>query len=104
MNNKYWEEDIETMPTEQLRALQLQRLKKTIQIASHSPYYKKVFSKHGITSDSIQKLEDIRKNEPLKMTWDPGWSPPGSGRSSRRISVRSANGCSGTKSPAACRG
>ena len=61
MNNKYWEEDIETMPTEQLRALQLQRLKKTIQIASHSPYYKKVFSKHGITSDSIQKLEDIRK-------------------------------------------
>ena len=61
MNNKYWEENIETMPTEQLRALQLQRLKKTIQIASHSPYYKKVFSEHGITSDSIQKLEDIRK-------------------------------------------
>ncbi len=28
MNNKYWEENIETMPTEQLRALQLQRLKK----------------------------------------------------------------------------
>lgn len=27
MNNKYWEEEIETMPREQLRELQLQRLK-----------------------------------------------------------------------------
>lgn len=31
MNNKYWEEEIETMPREQLRELQLQRLKKDCQ-------------------------------------------------------------------------
>ena len=61
MNNKYWEEEIETMPREQLRELQLNRLKKTIRIAAHSPYYKKVFSEYGITEDSIQTLEDIRK-------------------------------------------
>lgn len=41
MNNKYWEEEIETMPREQLRELQLQRLKKTVSIAANSPYYKK---------------------------------------------------------------
>ena len=40
MNNKYWEEEIETMPREQLRELQLQRLKKTVSIAANSPYYK----------------------------------------------------------------
>ena len=36
-------------------------LKKTINIAANSPYYKEVFSKHGITADSIQSLDDIRK-------------------------------------------
>lgn len=41
MNNKYWEEDIETMSREKLQELQLQRLKKTINIAANSPYYKK---------------------------------------------------------------
>ena len=52
MNNKYWEEEIETMPREQLRELQLNRLKKTIRIAAHSPYYQKVFNEYGITEDS----------------------------------------------------
>lgn len=61
MNNNYWEEDIETMSREELRALQLRRLKKTIDIASNSPYYKQVFNKHGITSQSITSVEDIRK-------------------------------------------
>ena len=61
MNNKYWEEEIETMPREQLRELQLQRLKKTVSIAANSPYYKKVFQEHGITADSIRSIEDIRK-------------------------------------------
>lgn len=48
MNDKYWEEEIETMPREKLRELQLQRLKKTIGIAANSPYYKQVFQEHGI--------------------------------------------------------
>lgn len=61
MNNKYWEEDIETMPRQELRQLQLQKLKKTIAIAMHSPYYKQVFQAHGITPDSIQTLDDIRR-------------------------------------------
>ena len=60
MNNKYWEEEIETMPREQLRELQLQRLKKTVSIAANSPYYKKVFQEHGITADSIRSIEDVR--------------------------------------------
>ena len=61
MNSKYWEEEIETMSREKLQELQLQRLKKTIGIAAHSPYYQKVFQEHGITADSIRTLDDIRK-------------------------------------------
>ena len=61
MNDKYWEEEIETMPREALRALQVQRLQKTIRIASHSPYYGRVFQECGITADDIHSVEDIRK-------------------------------------------
>lgn len=59
--NQYWEEDTETMSREKLNELQLQRLRKTIRIASNSPYYKKVFAQHGITADTIQSLKDIEK-------------------------------------------
>ena len=61
MNSQYWEEDIETMSREKLQELQLQRLRKTIAIASNAPYYKKVFAQHGITSSSIKALSDIQK-------------------------------------------
>lgn len=61
MNDKYWEEEIETMPREELHKLQLRRLRKTIGIAANSPYYKQVFQKHGVTADSIRSIEDIRK-------------------------------------------
>ena len=61
MSTQYWEEELETMSREKLQELQLRRLKKTINIAANSPYYKEVFSKHGITADSIQSLDDIRK-------------------------------------------
>lgn len=61
MNNIYWEEEIETISREKLRKLQLQRLKKTVNIATHAPYYKKVFSENGITAETIQTVEDIKK-------------------------------------------
>ena len=61
MNTNYWEEDIETMSRENLEQLQLQRLKKTIDIASNAPFYKEVFTKNGITADGINSVEDIRK-------------------------------------------
>jgi len=61
MTSKYWEEEIETMPRPLLEKLQVERLKRTIEIAAHSPYYSKVFAAHGITSDSIKHIEDIRK-------------------------------------------
>lgn len=57
----YWEEEIETAKREKLQTLQLERLKKTVAIAAHSPFYKKVFEENRITSESIRSLEDLKK-------------------------------------------
>lgn len=50
---EYWQKDIETMNREDLEKLQLERLKKTIEIAKNSPFYKKVFAENSITAHSI---------------------------------------------------
>lgn len=51
----------ETLTREELAALQLQRLKKTIDLAQNSPFYAPIFKERGITSDTIQSLEDLKK-------------------------------------------
>lgn len=58
---EYWQKDIETMGRDQLQELQLTRLKETAKHAANSPFYKEVFEKNGITPDSIQTLDDLRK-------------------------------------------
>lgn len=61
MDNQYWQKEIETMERNQLEAFQLKRLKDTVQQAIKSPFYKEVFEKNGLTPDSIQTLDDLRK-------------------------------------------
>ena len=39
MNDKYWEEEIETMPREELHNLHLLRLWKSIGMAAYTPYF-----------------------------------------------------------------
>ena len=51
----------ETLSREELDALQLQRLKATVQRCMGSPFYKKKFDAMGITPDDIQTLDDIRR-------------------------------------------
>ncbi len=58
----YANEKIETMSREDLQALQLERLKKTVSWAyEKSAYYHQVFHKRGIKPEDIQSLEDIKK-------------------------------------------
>ena len=54
---EYWQKDIETMNREDLKKLQFERLRKTIEAAGNSPFYSKVFKENGITADSIQSLD-----------------------------------------------
>ena len=58
---KYWEEKIETMKRPDLEKLQLERLKKTVEIAAHSPFYGKIFKENNISADSIKSLEDLQR-------------------------------------------
>lgn len=61
MDNLYFQPDIETMKRADLEALQIKRLKESIRIALHSPFYKARFGEKGITPDSIRSLEDLQK-------------------------------------------
>ena len=58
---KYWEEKIETMKRSDLEKLQLERLKKTVEIATNSPFYGKIFKENNISVDSIKSLEDLQR-------------------------------------------
>ncbi len=61
MNKNYWEQEIETLATKQLKELQLNRLKKTLQRAQLSPFYKKRFQEIGFSIERIHHLEDIQQ-------------------------------------------
>jgi phenylacetate-CoA ligase len=58
---QYWQQEIETMPRHELEALQLTRLKQTIESARNTPFYSKLFAEKGIAADSIRSLDDMRR-------------------------------------------
>ncbi len=54
--------EIETASIDELRALQLQRLKSTLEhVYANSPVYKAKFDQHGVHPDDLQSLEDLAK-------------------------------------------
>ena len=62
MNSKeYWNKELETMSRPDLEKLQVERLRKTIDLAMNSPYYSQVFKEYNITSESIQSLADLQR-------------------------------------------
>ncbi|MBR4303284.1 MAG: phenylacetate--CoA ligase [Bacteroidaceae bacterium] len=61
MSNKYWNEEIETMPRKQLEQFQVERLKKTVEIAMGSNFYAPILKERNITPENIKSVEDIRR-------------------------------------------
>lgn len=62
MNDRYWDPAAETMPRDELRALQLAKLKYIVAYSySHSPYYKELYDAAQVGPDDIKSLEDIRR-------------------------------------------
>lgn len=55
----YWEKDIETMGIDDLRHLQLERLKSTLFRASLTPYYSKLFREAGFDPARVGSLKNI---------------------------------------------
>jgi len=61
MENKYWDESVESLSRSELGALQLHRLRQMVErVAKHS-FYKKKFSENHISASLISSLKDIRK-------------------------------------------
>ena len=61
MNSQFWDPEIETMPGKQLEKLQVERLKKTIELAMNSSFYAPKFKELGITPDCIKTVDDIHR-------------------------------------------
>ncbi|MDP3397170.1 MAG: phenylacetate--CoA ligase [Methanoregula sp.] len=57
----FWDKKIETLKTDDLQALQLKRLKKTISQAQNVGFFKKRLADAGISASSIKTLDDIQK-------------------------------------------
>lgn len=59
---KYWNEEIETCPREEMEALQSYRLISTVHRVYHTvPFYKRLFDEHGIKPDDIKSVKDLHK-------------------------------------------
>ena len=58
----YYQPEIETMPYEQLRALQNERLVKQVQhVWDNVPYYRRKMEEKGVTPADIRSIEDLHK-------------------------------------------
>ena len=58
----YYNREVETMPREQLRVLQDERLRRTVRrVYDNVPFYKKKFDELGLRPEDIRGVEDIKK-------------------------------------------
>ena len=58
----YYQPEIETMPCEDIRALQNERLLKQVRhVWDNVPYYRKKMEEKGVTPDDIQSIDDLYK-------------------------------------------
>lgn len=62
MAKRYYQPEIETMPVEEIKALQSERLVKQVKhVWDNVPYYRKKMEEKGVTPDDIKGIEDLHK-------------------------------------------
>ena len=59
--SNFFNPEFETMSREQIEALQLERLQKTVRHCMNSPFYKKRFEEIGLRPEDIKSLDDLKK-------------------------------------------
>jgi len=57
----YWNPEAETLPRADLEALQVRKLRRTMERAARSPFYKEVLAREGLTPDDIRTIDDVRR-------------------------------------------
>ena len=59
---KYYQPEIETMPVEDIKKLQSEKIVQQVKyVYDHVPYYRKKMEEKGVTPDDIHGIEDIKK-------------------------------------------
>ncbi len=62
MDRNCFQPEVETLPVEKLKALQLERLKSIVDRVYHQiPFYKKLYDEAGVKPSDIRHLEDVRR-------------------------------------------
>ena len=62
MEKRYYQKEIETMPVEDLKKLQSEKLVKQVKhVYENVPYYKNLMDENGVTPDDIKGIEDLHK-------------------------------------------
>ena len=60
MEQRYYQKEIETMPVEELKKLQSEKLVKQVKhVYENVPYYRDLMDKKGVTPDDIHGIEDL---------------------------------------------
>ncbi|MBO7645397.1 MAG: phenylacetate--CoA ligase [Prevotella sp.] len=59
--SEYLDKELETMTREQIEALQVERLKETVQRCMNNPFYKARLEKAGVSPENITSVDDIRR-------------------------------------------
>ncbi len=62
MEKRYYQQEIETMPVEEMKALQSEKLVKQVgHVWDNVPYYRNLMEEKGVTPDDIKGIEDLHK-------------------------------------------
>ncbi len=62
MQNRYYQPEVETMPVEEIKKLQSEKLVKQVKhVYENVPYYRDLMDKKGVTPDDIHGIEDLHK-------------------------------------------
>lgn len=62
MEEKYFQKEAETMPREQIRALQSEKLVRQVRhVYEHVPYYRALMEQKGLTPEDIHGIKDLHK-------------------------------------------
>ena len=62
MDQNYYQKEIETMPREEMKKLQSEKLVKQVKhVYENVPYYRALMDEKGVTPDDIQSIDDLHK-------------------------------------------
>ncbi|MBN1918969.1 MAG: phenylacetate--CoA ligase [Verrucomicrobia bacterium] len=57
----FWQQEVETLGRDELNALQIERLRASVERAAQSPFYQHRLAKAGVSAADIKSLDDLRR-------------------------------------------